>query len=427
MSNLEKPQTIDLSPENPVLVGLLVDVSGSMSSSMNNESGSSLNRLQSFQNSLRELGEKAQALSGRHRGLIKIFAYGFGFGNLLSFLSNDKGPQVRDLLDKSDERESTITLDYLADHWAIYQDHIHGLAQYMFGSTPMGEGFHKIADRFQFEWKKHKKIYLSILFVLSDGEPTDESPESIVKLAENLRSRGILIVSCFVTSTDVTKPRHLYGSYQENWSQGARLMFDCASELPADSEFERYLREHCWTVEKGGRLFTQVNQSEILSEFLGIVVSPISQLSETRANDSLNSPTLSSFKSEIASPTTREISPVEEPKLPIQQELSEKRNTTSEISAAERGIALALAIAVLITLIALVLNPRSMDGGTLAIVRFLAATFAGISGYLFSGNLGLEASVPLNRTQIRATGAFAAFVILLFLFFVGVPSSSAPR
>jgi len=74
MSNLEKPQTIDLSPENPVLVGLLVDVSGSMSSSMNNESGSSLNRLQSFQNSLRELGEKAQALSGRHRGLIKIFA-----------------------------------------------------------------------------------------------------------------------------------------------------------------------------------------------------------------------------------------------------------------------------------------------------------------------------------------------------------------
>jgi hypothetical protein len=160
MSNLEKPQTIDLSPENPVLVGLLVDVSGSMSSSMNNESGSSLNRLQSFQNSLRELGEKAQALSGRHRGLIKIFAYGFGFGNLLSFLSNDKGPQVRDLLDKSDERESTITLDYLADHWAIYQDHIHGLAQYMFGSTPMGEGFHKIADRFQFEWKKHKKIYL---------------------------------------------------------------------------------------------------------------------------------------------------------------------------------------------------------------------------------------------------------------------------
>ena len=68
-----------------------------------------------------------------------------------------------------------------------------------------------------------------------------------------------------------------------------------------------------------------------------------------------------------------------------------------------------------------------MDGGTLAIVRFLAATFAGISGYLFSGNLGLEASVPLNRTQIRATGAFAAFVLVLFLFFVGVPSSSAPR
>ncbi len=106
------------------------------------------------------------------------------------------------------------------------------------------------------------------------------------------------------------------------------------------------------------------------------------------------------------------------------KETQETHKTSPHISWVERGIALALGIVVLLTLIVLVLNPRSMDGGTLAIVRFLAATFAGISGYLFSGNIGLEARIPLNKTQIRATGAFAAFIIVLFLFFVGVPDSS---
>ncbi|MEA5621149.1 COR domain-containing protein [Cronbergia sp. UHCC 0137] len=98
------------------------------------------------------------------------------------------------------------------------------------------------------------------------------------------------------------------------------------------------------------------------------------------------------------------------------------------ISAAERGISLAMALGVLTTFIVLVLNPRSMNGGTLAIVRFLAATFAGISGYSFSGGLGLEAKIPLNKTQIKATGAFAAFVLVFFIFYVGVPpSETAPQ
>ncbi|MGF1938707.1 MAG: COR domain-containing protein [Nostoc sp. ChiQUE02] len=96
---------------------------------------------------------------------------------------------------------------------------------------------------------------------------------------------------------------------------------------------------------------------------------------------------------------------------------------SSQISPAERGIALAMALAVLIVFIVLVLNPRAMEGGTLAIVRFLAAAFAGISGYLLTGSLNLEAHVPLSKTNIKATGAFAAFVLVLLLFFYGVPAS----
>ncbi|PHM06637.1 GTPase [Nostoc sp. 'Peltigera malacea cyanobiont' DB3992] len=101
----------------------------------------------------------------------------------------------------------------------------------------------------------------------------------------------------------------------------------------------------------------------------------------------------------------------------------EVHKPSSQISPAERGIALAMALAVLIVFIVLVLNPRAMEGGTLAIVRFLAAAFAGISGYLLTGSLNLEAHVPLSKTNIKATGAFAAFVLVLLLFFYGVPAS----
>ncbi|BDI19424.1 hypothetical protein ANSO36C_52260 [Nostoc cf. commune SO-36] len=101
----------------------------------------------------------------------------------------------------------------------------------------------------------------------------------------------------------------------------------------------------------------------------------------------------------------------------------EEHKPSSQISPAERGIALAMALAVLTVFIVLVLNPRAMQGSTLAIIRFLAAIFAGISGYFFTGSLGLEAHVPLNKTNIKAGGAFAAFVFVFLLFFYGVPAS----
>jgi internalin A len=99
------------------------------------------------------------------------------------------------------------------------------------------------------------------------------------------------------------------------------------------------------------------------------------------------------------------------------------------ISSAERGIALAMALAVLITFIVLILNPRSMNGNALAIVRFLASAFAGIAGYLVSGDLGLQSSIPFmrTRTQVKATGAFAAFVLVFLLFYMGVPTSEIPQ
>jgi hypothetical protein len=105
----------------------------------------------------------------------------------------------------------------------------------------------------------------------------------------------------------------------------------------------------------------------------------------------------------------------------MKQKSPKKGKSSKNISSVERGVALAFAFVALGTLIFLVINNRPMDNGTLAIVRFLAAFCAGISGYLLSGNLGLEARLPWIKMLIRATGASAAFVVTQFLFYWGLP------
>jgi len=60
-------------------------------------------------------------------------------------------------------------------------------------------------------------------------------------------------------------------------------MLDCASRVPPDSSFGNYLKEYDWKVERGGKLFTQINQSEVLSEFMSVVLSPLSDTSSRKA------------------------------------------------------------------------------------------------------------------------------------------------
>jgi len=100
----------------------------------------------------------------------------------------------------------------------------------------------------------------------------------------------------------------------------------------------------------------------------------------------------------------------------------ESSTNSTKISATEKGIAYGLASAVVIVLITLVLNPRAMNGGTLAIVRFLAALAGGLSAGLFLGEV--QAQGTIRKFLIRASGGFAIFIIIFLLFFYGIPKSS---
>lgn len=103
------------------------------------------------------------------------------------------------------------------------------------------------------------------LLVISDGSPTDGDPRSTFS---DIKSDGITIVSCFVTSEDIADPRVLLGSPQPTWTDGARLMWDIASDVDESTPFARYLLSQGWSIEPGARLFVQANHSEVLSEFV---------------------------------------------------------------------------------------------------------------------------------------------------------------
>ncbi|MDA0166548.1 TIR domain-containing protein [Solirubrobacter ginsenosidimutans] len=129
-----------------------------------------------------------------------------------------------------------------------------------------------------------------ILFIVSDGEPTDASGDTIRAVAEEIRAADVVIVSCLLTDEDLTESRRLYGSPRPGWPRGARLMFECASQLPQRSPFDAYLIEHRWTVDPDARLFTQINQSEVLTEFSKVILSPLEPSDRKPAQALVESP-----------------------------------------------------------------------------------------------------------------------------------------
>ncbi|ASC73681.1 putative GUN4 domain-containing protein [Halomicronema hongdechloris C2206] len=88
----------------------------------------------------------------------------------------------------------------------------------------------------------------------------------------------------------------------------------------------------------------------------------------------------------------------------------------------ERFIGLLLAIGVVIVFVFFLFLPPDINQLTLPIIRFLAALAAGLSAYLFAGSLDFVGSLS-NRIQVKAAGAFAAFIAVFFLFSHGLPQN----
>jgi hypothetical protein len=268
----------------PFLIGFLVDVSASMGDQISDRAGTTRSRLESLEASLdgafthvRRFCEELE----NPRSPFDIFALGFGFGNLLdnllSFLGKKPQPGVRSLL-TPDLDAAVIDGNSFLAHWEEHREVIHKLALSMGGATPLVEAAGVAESIFARATATGKYNNSGILFVLSDGIPTDTpegDPKALIAVVHRIQAMGVVVVSCFVTNEDETSHKTMYAAPQAGWSEGASLMFACASVLTSSSPFWPHLREYRWNAAIGSRLFAQINHSEMLDDVVRLVVAPI--------------------------------------------------------------------------------------------------------------------------------------------------------
>lgn len=329
------------------LIGIAIDVSGSMKNNIKNNTNNQLTRLESFNQSLKKLTQEAQKTirENKERKIetsIELFAYAFGLRDgsvcdLLSLLkigtdiiskeeieqmkkrftremkskyssygglgnlARDFGLgslagsvervarasaeneirkrimlEIRDRLQRSLNAvgDTTLPIEKVAEMTDDSKETMNNAEEFIFGNTPMREAFTKIQRRFSQECEKRPEDTVPILFVISDGEPTDGNPNEI---ANQMKKSGVTVITCYVTNKDIANPHVLYGQSQNSWDNGANLMFNMSSEIEENSSFAKFLLKKGWKIQENSKLFVQINHSSVMEEFINVVLSPFEE------------------------------------------------------------------------------------------------------------------------------------------------------
>lgn len=168
--------------------------------------------------------------------------------------------------------ETTLSIEDVAQLWESGTEVLSNATEVVLGNTPMVAVLERLAIRFENELRSRSKETVQILFILSDGEPTDGNP---LPIAEKLKTQGVKIITCFVTDEDIAQPKTLFGEEEAHWNAGASLMYEMASNLGNNSEIAKFLLRKGWTIQQNPKLFVQLNHSETLDEFVRVVLSPL--------------------------------------------------------------------------------------------------------------------------------------------------------
>ena len=138
---------------------------------------------------------------------------------------------------------------------------------YIYGRTPFLRAIGEAMTLFQdSRFSSHKKL----LFILSDGDPTDENISSrIDRVISKFTEAGVTIVSCFITDSTHIDPKRLFSKEQPDWDQFAKFMFSLSSKLSTQSLPRTMFVKRDWTIDftdNETRLFLQVNHPDHLRE-----------------------------------------------------------------------------------------------------------------------------------------------------------------
>ncbi|MGW6982322.1 CHAT domain-containing protein [Streptomyces sp. NPDC054932] len=319
-------------PRSSSIIGVALDVSGSMETNFDNQSVDTSSRLEAARSSLsRSFNSRSlRAATGEGGTQLDVAIFGYVFGlrdgavcDLLSLvraaktlvqrrvaeprnqelqsalgelgkIANSNGlgnffkafedgarraaisGMARELSEVAHQMgDTTLTLGDFENEWQEGSVRLADAESLIYGSTPMLEAMCAVRDRFAREMEKATTPKKSaILLLISDGESTDGDP---VPVAEEIREMGVTVVSCYLTSRDVASPRNLVSEPAPDWPTGAKALFEMASRLDINSPLCRYLLRQGWRVEKDAGCFVQVNHSVVLDEFVGAVTSHASE------------------------------------------------------------------------------------------------------------------------------------------------------
>ncbi|XP_068738582.1 uncharacterized protein [Montipora capricornis] len=169
---------------------------------------------------------------------------------------------------KSVQTASEILHDSVGDQ-EVTDERVDALTEtvepYIYGGSPLFRAIkHSVKLFSHSEFANHEKI----LFILSDGDPSDGKGETHSHLQE-LSRLGVKIVSCFITREEISNPRRLYGSRSVTWEEPAKFMFGISSIIKTQEIPRTFFDKRGWEIDFSNnetRLFFQVNHPDIIKD-----------------------------------------------------------------------------------------------------------------------------------------------------------------
>lgn len=292
-----------ITPDRPLLIGIVVDLSRSMRdllARMPRYSGISRKRLNEAINTL---VEKAMAFCKTPEAdeilpRFALFIYGYGFGRFrhtvvdvarrIGIRSERLMPDlipsepVRDLLAEGTMKEnlpSTPNASDISEHWDHYKQSVEGqFADAWLGPSILYDSLCAARDRFREELRRPYYGH-PLLIVISNGELENAQDDDLDKVVNEIQRLGIQIVCCYFSTKNLTEAKRLHAVVGDTWPLGLRRLFRCSSTVSESNEMTRSIaeiaREHGWKIPTNAKLLIQVNHRDMLEELTDILVSPL--------------------------------------------------------------------------------------------------------------------------------------------------------
>lgn len=131
---------------------------------------------------------------------------------------------------------------------------------FIYGGTPMYKSLYEALELLtKTEYMKHTKM----LFILSDGEPSDDG--IFAEISACFSNANVNIISCFINRTTVIESKRLYSEPNLSWSHGARFLYELSTQYPTNRLPRTIFVKRGWKIDVSNnqtKLFMQVNDPE---------------------------------------------------------------------------------------------------------------------------------------------------------------------